>query len=160
MANARQVNLIFFRKWQEGFISFTCWIQVFCSNKIQSMDLLHNILSSLCFNNYFVVMILNNGIMIWIKNIFKKSFFCQKRSSTWRKNLRSIYFQWKKQKNIYKCNKFLTKVAIYKVFFTFVVCKKKKKQTIGHSWLISLFLTCTPFPLSQNCLPVEIQNFG
>ena len=23
-----------------------------------------------------------------------------------------------------------------------------------------MFLTCTPFPLSQNCLPVEIQNFG
>ena len=32
-------------KWQRGFIhvSFTRWIQVFCSNKIQSTDLLHNI---------------------------------------------------------------------------------------------------------------------
>ena len=66
-------------KWQRGFIhvSFTCWIQVFCSNKIQSTDLLHNILCSLCFNNYFVVMILDNGMMIWIKNILKISFFCQ-----------------------------------------------------------------------------------
>ena len=53
-------------KQQRGFIhvSFTCWIQVFCSNKIQSTDLLHNILCSLCFNNYFVVMILDNGMMI------------------------------------------------------------------------------------------------
>ena len=32
---------------------------------------------TICFNNYFVVMILNNGMMIWIKNISKKSFFCQ-----------------------------------------------------------------------------------
>ena len=31
----------------------------------------------LCFNNYFVVMILDNGMMIWIKIIFKISFFCQ-----------------------------------------------------------------------------------
>ena len=29
------------------------------------------------FQQLFVVMILNNGMMIWIKNIFKKSFFCQ-----------------------------------------------------------------------------------
>ena len=28
-------------------------------------------------NNYFIVIILNNGVMIWIKNIFLKSFFCQ-----------------------------------------------------------------------------------
>ena len=53
-------------KWQREFIHvfFTCWIQVFCSNNIQSTDLLHNILCSLCFNNHFVVMILNNGMMI------------------------------------------------------------------------------------------------
>ena len=54
-------------KWQRGFISFTCWIQVFCSDTIQSVDLLQNILRSLYFNNYFVVIILNSGIMIWIK---------------------------------------------------------------------------------------------
>ena len=51
-------------KWQRGFISLTCWIQVFCPDKIQSTDLLQNILCSLFFNNYFVVMILNNGMMI------------------------------------------------------------------------------------------------
>ena len=56
-------------KWQRGVynVSFTCWIQVFCSNKIQSTDLQQNILCSLFFNNFFVVMIFNNRMMIWIK---------------------------------------------------------------------------------------------
>ena len=88
-------------KWQRGFIhvSFTCWIQVFCSNKIQSTDLLHNILCSLCFNNYFVVMVLNNGMMIWIKISLKNHSFVKKRSSTWRKKILIQYTYNGKNKN-------------------------------------------------------------
>ena len=73
----------FFWKMAEGVllynVSFTCWIQVFCSNKIQSTNLLQNILYSLYFNNHFVVMILNNGMMIWIKNIYKNNSFVKQK---------------------------------------------------------------------------------
>ena len=49
----------------------------YCPDKIQPTNILQKILCSLFFNNYFVVMILNIGMMIWIKTIFDKSFFCQ-----------------------------------------------------------------------------------
>ena len=57
MANA-QVNLSFPENGRGGiYVSFTCWIQIFCSDTIQSMDLLQNVLCSLYFNNYLVVIL-------------------------------------------------------------------------------------------------------
>ena len=74
MANA-QVNLSFLENDRGGLYNgmylLHAWYK-FSVRTIQSTDLLHNILCSLWFNNYFVVMILNNGMMIW-----KKLFFCQ-----------------------------------------------------------------------------------
>ena len=143
MANA-QVNLSFLENGRGGLYMylFSCWIQVFCSNTTQSTNLLHNIyyiLCSLCFHNYFVVMILVNGMIIWIKIILLSN----KMSSTWRKNISSIYMylQWKKQKiYIYQCNKFLTQVAVYKVLLPMLFVKKK---TDYRSHLIN-FLCSSP----------------
>ena len=121
-------------KWQRVLIhvSLTCWIQVFCSNKIQSTDLLHNILRSLCFNNYFVVMILNNGMVIWIKNIFKNHNFVKQKVFYMGKKILDQYTYNGKNKNqiyiyiyIYQCNKFLTQVAIYKVLLPMLFVKNR-----------------------------------
>ena len=51
------------------------------------------------------------------------------RSSTWRKNLSSIYmytYNGKNKKYIYQCNKFLTQVAIYKVLLPMLFVKKNR----------------------------------
>ena len=83
------------------------------------------ILCSLCFNNYFVVMILNNEMMIWIKNIFKKSFFCQTKGLLHGEKILVQYtYNGKNKKYIYQCNKFLTQVAIYKVLLHMLFVKK------------------------------------
>ena len=42
MANAQSSKFEFSGKRQREFLSFTCWIQVFCPEKIQSTDLLQN----------------------------------------------------------------------------------------------------------------------
>ena len=55
------------------------------------------------------------------------------------------------------CKKFPTQVAIYKVLLPMLFVKNRLYVTADY---FPMFLTCTPFPLSQNCLPVEIQNFG
>ena len=80
------------------------------------------------FNIYFVVMILNNRMMIWIKNIFKKIvLLLNKSSSACGKNLSSICLQWKKQKRKNIHQYFLTQVASNKVIlFTGLRCLWKK----------------------------------
>ena len=67
--------------------------------------------------------------MICIKTIFKKIILLSnKRFSTRKKNLSSIYLQWK-QICIYECNKILTQVTIYKVLLPMLFVKNILKVT-------------------------------